>query len=215
MSASTLFYMHDSRDGGCIGSAVTLWQESGYNVGVDSARVFTQSEAEAQHKSRSSDIPLKKDMVDGLVERRVDVQRLRRVVTAQHDVGECLLRIGDSYDGNCVYWYAQGGNVINLDRAHRYPDHAHASAAAAQLEAEGVSSKVYFMSEIERVAYKVLPLAKLDESMYLDVKAATLKSCACCGKRNDVHEMKVCMHAQMHRYVCDNVCMNKFYDEMG
>ena len=36
--------------------------------------------------------------------------------------------------------------------------------------------------------------------------------CAACGKEKPVGEMKTCMHAQMHRYVCDSKCMNDFYN---
>ena len=39
-----------------------------------------------------------------------------------------------------------------------------------------------------------------------------VKRCAACGKENPVSEMKVCMHHQMHRYVCDSKCMTDFYN---
>lgn len=38
------------------------------------------------------------------------------------------------------------------------------------------------------------------------------KRCAACGKEKPVGEMETCMHAQMHRYVCDSKCMNDFYN---
>lgn len=40
-----------------------------------------------------------------------------------------------------------------------------------------------------------------------------VKRCAACGKENPVSEMKVCMHQQMHRYVCDSKCMTDFYNQ--
>ena len=39
-----------------------------------------------------------------------------------------------------------------------------------------------------------------------------VKRCAACGKENPVSEMEVCMHLQMHRYVCDSKCMTDFYN---
>lgn len=39
-----------------------------------------------------------------------------------------------------------------------------------------------------------------------------VKRCAACGKENPVSEMKVCMHSQMHNYVCDSKCMTDFYN---
>lgn len=38
------------------------------------------------------------------------------------------------------------------------------------------------------------------------------KRCAACRQEKPVSEMKVCMHNQMHRYVCDMKCMNDFYN---
>lgn len=40
-----------------------------------------------------------------------------------------------------------------------------------------------------------------------------VKRCAACGKKNPASEMKVCMHHQMHRYVCDSKCMTDFYNQ--
>ena len=38
-----------------------------------------------------------------------------------------------------------------------------------------------------------------------------LKKCAACRTEKPVSKMKVCMHAEMHRYVCDSKCMADFY----
>ena len=46
-----------------------------------------------------------------------------------------------------------------------------------------------------------------------EFKEIVLKNCACCGAKKDVSKMLVCMHAQMHRYVCDMTCMNMFYEK--
>jgi hypothetical protein len=47
-----------------------------------------------------------------------------------------------------------------------------------------------------------------------ECKEIKLKRCACCGTEKQVYQMKVCMHAQMHRYVCDTKCMNDFYKKL-
>jgi len=39
-----------------------------------------------------------------------------------------------------------------------------------------------------------------------------VKRCSACGTKKPVSEMKTCMHAQMHRYVCNTKCMNDFYN---
>jgi len=45
-----------------------------------------------------------------------------------------------------------------------------------------------------------------------DYKLVPVKQCAACGNAQPVSEMKICMHNQMHRYVCDSKCMNDFYN---
>lgn len=39
-----------------------------------------------------------------------------------------------------------------------------------------------------------------------------VKRCAACGKESPVSEMEICMHNQMHQYVCDSKCMRDFYN---
>jgi len=43
------------------------------------------------------------------------------------------------------------------------------------------------------------------------VEPLVMLRCAACGKEKPSTEMKVCMHHQMHRYVCDLKCMWDFY----
>jgi hypothetical protein len=38
-----------------------------------------------------------------------------------------------------------------------------------------------------------------------------VKRCAACRKEKPVSEMKTCMRAEMHHYVCDSKCMHDFY----
>ena len=43
------------------------------------------------------------------------------------------------------------------------------------------------------------------------VQRCVMRKCAACGKEKPSHKMDVCMHNQMHNYVCDSKCMTKFY----
>ncbi|MGM8935116.1 hypothetical protein ACS8E9_09565 [Pseudomonas neustonica] len=58
--------------------------------------------------------------------------------------------------------------------------------------------------------------AMLSVSGHKGSKAMTdkpdVQRCAACGTEKPVSEMETCMHAQMHRYVCDMKCMNAFYN---
>jgi hypothetical protein len=53
-----------------------------------------------------------------------------------------------------------------------------------------------------------------DEIRVAEREDITLKPCASCGAKKQVDLMKTCMHAQMHRYVCDTKCMNEFYAKL-
>jgi hypothetical protein len=55
---------------------------------------------------------------------------------------------------------------------------------------------------------------EVHEISITESKDITLKPCACCGKKKHVDQMKTCMHAQMHRYVCDTKCMSEFYKKL-
>ena len=43
------------------------------------------------------------------------------------------------------------------------------------------------------------------------VEAVIMCKCANCRKEIAQATATICMHAQMHRYVCNTKCMNEFY----
>lgn len=54
-------------------------------------------------------------------------------------------------------------------------------------------------------------LRKAHKNSASDVERVVMHKCAACGIERPLNTMEVCMHNQMHRYVCDMKCMIKFY----
>jgi len=87
LNPERLYYLRDARQ--VVGNCLLWWGKgrSGYTCNLDNAHLFTESEAYSQHKSRASDIPYPKDLIDGLAYRHVD-----------HQVTDCLEWIEENQD---------------------------------------------------------------------------------------------------------------------
>ncbi|SEN71791.1 hypothetical protein [Nitrosomonas marina] len=70
-----LYYMQDSRN--ILGNNMLFWRKGcqGYTQCIADAEVFTADEAIRQMISRRSDIPWRKDYIDGIASLSVDTQR--------------------------------------------------------------------------------------------------------------------------------------------
>lgn len=70
---SDLYYMQDTRN--YCGNDMMFWAEGGsYTTDVSKARLFTKAKAEAQHKSRASDLPWPRWYIDSKTRPAVDFQ---------------------------------------------------------------------------------------------------------------------------------------------
>ncbi len=76
--SENLFYMQDSRT--YVGNDVMWWAKSGngYTTDLNMAEVYTQSQAQAMHNSRRTDIPWPKDYIDKKWRPAVDVQYIKK-----------------------------------------------------------------------------------------------------------------------------------------
>jgi hypothetical protein len=71
MNQSPRMVLLDSRS--TVGTALMFWAaEGGYTSNITKAEVFSVDEAQRQHKSRESDIPMRLDYLDARKERMVD-----------------------------------------------------------------------------------------------------------------------------------------------
>jgi hypothetical protein len=73
-----LFYIQDSRS--YVGNAVLWWglESKGYTTDPAKAQKYTREQAEAQHRSRKTDIPWPCEYVDTKIKQFVDSQYLNR-----------------------------------------------------------------------------------------------------------------------------------------
>ena len=69
-----LYYLCDSRS--ITGNCLMFWRKNGcgYTYNLDDCEVYTKTEAFKRHKSRESDVPMPKDVVDMLAKRHLDHQ---------------------------------------------------------------------------------------------------------------------------------------------
>lgn len=69
-----LFYLQDSR--AYVGNDMLFWSKggNGYTTDLRNAQTYTREEAQAQHDSRSTDIPWPKTYIDAKTRPAVDMQ---------------------------------------------------------------------------------------------------------------------------------------------
>lgn len=69
-----LYYLQN----GYSGNQILWWKEGrrGYTTDIELAHVFTYLEAKAQHESRSTDIPWRKDYIDSKIKRTVNSEHI-------------------------------------------------------------------------------------------------------------------------------------------
>ena len=69
-----LYYLCDSRS--VVGNCLMFWRKNGcgYTYNLDDCEVYPETKAFEMHKSRESDVPMPKDVVDKLAERHLDHQ---------------------------------------------------------------------------------------------------------------------------------------------
>ena len=77
-SGERLYYMRDSRPNAIVGNCIMWWRKggSGYTCNLDNAEVYTESKAIEMHKSRETDRPYPKDIIDSMAYRHVDHQNI-------------------------------------------------------------------------------------------------------------------------------------------
>lgn len=109
---SDLFYLRDSRSN--TGSNAVFWRDGGgYTSSLKDAELFSKESAQKHFNDRSTDWPLCKEKVDRLTEIHVDHQYLNK--RGEIDLNdEYVIRLGDHYNGNDVYFYT-GANTQSSD----------------------------------------------------------------------------------------------------
>lgn len=74
-----LYYVRDTRN--VVGNCVLWWRKgnAGYTCNLDEAEIYTKSIAMRMHRSRKTDRPYPKDIIDGMCDRHVDHQKIDHI----------------------------------------------------------------------------------------------------------------------------------------
>lgn len=107
-----MFYLRDSR--GNTGSNVMFWRlnGAGYCTNIDDAEKYSLEEAQRQHNSRNSDVPLLASEVESRSIFAVDCQNLKSDLSFSED-DECVVQLKGRWNGNDIYF--MGGFSITCN----------------------------------------------------------------------------------------------------
>jgi hypothetical protein len=85
---SRLYYMRDTRQ--VVGNCILWWgkNNSGYTCDLDRAEVYPEDVAMSMHRSRASDVPYPKDLMDSIAYRHVDHQVVDRLEMQQREAAQ-------------------------------------------------------------------------------------------------------------------------------
>jgi hypothetical protein len=72
------YYIQDTRPNATVGNCASFWRPDGggYTCDLTKAGVYSQEEAEALHRARSTDVPRRVDLMQRVARMHVDVQDL-------------------------------------------------------------------------------------------------------------------------------------------
>jgi hypothetical protein len=154
------FYLRDTRSN--TGSSCIFWAENGngYTTNLDKAHVYTLEEAQRYIDSRHTDVPLSKALVDELATVRVDHQYLDECMAGlatycDQYVVHCMR---GEYDGNDVYWKAEGGCSVNLSEALVFT-RSEVEAAARVLDAV----TIYRLEYVQSISRRTFQVSSINE----------------------------------------------------
>tara|TARA_R110000737_G_scaffold190788_1_gene212370 strand:- start:30 stop:641 length:612 start_codon:yes stop_codon:yes gene_type:complete len=116
---SDLFYLQDSR--ASLGSQAMFWALNGcgYTSNVSKAQSYTKEQAQSQHNSRLTDVPLMCSLVNELTDLGVDCQYLPETSSGQQNT-VYVIRILGLYDGNNIKFVGAGANTYNYNDAQAF-----------------------------------------------------------------------------------------------
>jgi hypothetical protein len=83
VNSPRLYYVCDTRS--IVGNCLLFWRRgnSGYTCNLDDCEVYPEDVAMQMHKSRTTDMPYPKDIIDGLTSRYIDHQVLDHYLNTQ------------------------------------------------------------------------------------------------------------------------------------
>ena len=111
--ANKTFVLRDSRSN--TGSNISLWKKGGcYTTNLEATDPFTHEQAQRQHTSRCTDIPLPLDELLNRSRARVDCQLLPDPSTTGTSF---VLQVSGSTDGNDILFVTDEGSSYDFEQA--------------------------------------------------------------------------------------------------
>ncbi|MCU7998084.1 hypothetical protein [Shewanella sp. SM95] len=158
---SPLFYLRDSRSN--VGSTCLFWAQDGcgYTSNLNKAHVYTLEEAQRKFNSRHTDVPLCRELVDELAIVRVDHQYLGDS-GEKSDCNEYVIRVGNSTDGNDVYWLTLDFKSVNYKSSAVF-SYESALLRSWELVEQGFESTIYAKPDIDAIARRTFQAANINE----------------------------------------------------
>jgi len=202
---SDLFYMQDNRS--CTGNNVTFWREGGcgYGTNLDELKVYTLADAQRQHDSRGTDIPLLKSLVDELSIMAVDCQYLPESCINDPKFQYVVQRKGH-WNGNDISFIGRDGPTYDYTKALVYN--------SFEIDSISFDSEIYTVfskSEIDKIARRTFQVGNIDKRAMItkpgiklvkpkrqrETTGKTRGNCPKCGKITwdfNPHESAYCSH---------------------
>lgn len=155
-----MFYLRDSRSD--VGRTCMFWADrGGYTSNLELAEIYTLEEAQRHFNSRHTDVPLSKALVDELATVRVDCQLLGNN-SELSDCDEYVIRVGNSTDGNDVYWLTLDFKSVNYKSSSVFSCES-ALLRADELEKDGFTATIYAKSKIDAISRRTFQAANINE----------------------------------------------------
>ena len=155
------FYLRDSRSN--VGDTCIFWAKGGYGYtsDLDKAEIYSLEDAQSHFNSRHSDIPLSKELVDGEARKRVDMQLLSDAGEKQ-GCDEYVIRVGERYNGNDVYWLSYDFTSVNYAGACVF-SYQQALERVAELAAQEIKAAIYQKPDIDAIARRTFQIGSINE----------------------------------------------------
>jgi hypothetical protein len=154
------FYLRDSRSN--TGTSCVFWAKDGcgYTTNLDKAEIFTIAGAQSHFEDRHTDVPLSKELVDAVATVRVDHQYLDECMAGlATDCDQYVVHcMKGEYDGNDVYWKAEGGCSVNLSEA-LVLTRSEVEAAARVLD----TATIYRLEYVQSISRRTMQVKNINE----------------------------------------------------
>lgn len=173
--SSSIFVLRDSRSD-CGGNAMFWPTGGGYTTDLTKAAHYTKEQAERQHKSRPTDIPLPLEALQKLTRITVDHQYLPDEHSNHSPDAEYVIQHCRMWDGNDIYFQndtsASNGDDVrttNLTNATRY-----SKTEAIKRAATFNNAQIWPLQELVAIGRQSVSVKRIDTAAMAALSGITI-----------------------------------------